>query len=604
MVQPLNLAPDAPWRLRFYAPVLAWSAIASQNPERGIICSNKDGHYQLYAWDVPTGELRQLTHHKSDILQGVISANGRYIYYLKDEDGNGIGHYMRVPFEGGDERDITPAMSEYNSFYISETHSGNLIGFTIAYTGKFIMHIEDQEGRRRFSYENESLSAGPVMSHDGTIAVISTTEKTNTLAFSLEAYDIKTGRRLNELWDGAGTSINAIGFIPKAKDERFLATTNKSGVVRPFIWHPRTNERQDIPLPEIQGDVTAWDWTEDGRYLLLRGIAEAQYQLYLYDLENDALITLNHPSGTYSSGYFTKAGSIYACMQNSQHPAQMVELTVPSGELVKTVVETGNPATGAAWQNITFPSSDGMMVQAWLALPDTEPPYPVIVHAHGGPTSVMTDVYSAGSQAWVDHGFAFMSVNYRGSTTFGRDFQTAINGNVGELELQDIEAGVRYLFEQGIAHPDGLFMNGFSYGGYLALHAMGKLPDLWTGSMAVVAIADWAMMYEDVIDSLKGYQDNLFGGSPDEFPEAYKKASPSNYVDEVQAPILIIQGQNDQRTPERQMQRYAQALADAGKDVVLTWFDSQKHDLRRQVRNQETMLRFVYQVLQAKGFKG
>ena len=71
--------------------------------------------------------------------------------------------------------------------------------------------------------------------------------------------------------------------------------------------------------------------------------------------------------------------------------------------------------------------------------------------AHGGPSAVMTDLYLPEAQAWIDHGFVFCSINYHGSITFGADFRNCINGNLGELETQDVAAGVQWLVEQGRA---------------------------------------------------------------------------------------------------------------------------------------------------------
>ncbi|HEX5941427.1 MAG TPA: hypothetical protein VFY66_04080, partial [Anaerolineales bacterium] len=60
-MKPLDLRPEANWRKRFRATDIRWTFVAAQNPQRGLVCTNKDGIYQLYAWDIPTGELRQAT---------------------------------------------------------------------------------------------------------------------------------------------------------------------------------------------------------------------------------------------------------------------------------------------------------------------------------------------------------------------------------------------------------------------------------------------------------------------------------------------------------------------------------------------------------------
>lgn len=599
MLKELNVSQDAEWKQRFRAPIIAWSSIATQNPERGVVCTNKDGIYQLYAWDVASGDLKQLTHHSAGVVFGVISADGETVYYLDDKDGNEVGHFVRVPFSGGVAEDLTPDMPDYASWYITESHSGNVIGMTAASREwGFRIYVMNQQQEILFTYENSAQSVGPNLSHDGTIAVIATNERSGSLDYSLEAYDIASGNKLGELYDGDGNSVNPIGFIPKAGDERYLAQTTKSGFGRPVIWNPRTGERKDLELAELEGEINPWDWTEDGRYLLLNQLNQAEYQLYIYDLEEDALIKLNHPPGSFSGGYFTKDGRIFINMQDSQNPSRLVALDV-QGNLLETVLQSGDAPESKKWQSVSYQSGDGTPIQAWLVTPEGDAPFPTIVHTYGGPSSVMTDSYSPGIQAWVDHGFAVFSINYRGSTTFGAEFQKSINGNLGELEVEDIEAGVQYLLDNNIAHPEMILKTGGSYGGYLTLLSLGKKPDLWAGGMAVVAIADWNLMYEDQAETLRSYQVALFGGKPEDMPEQMAKSSPITYVENIKAPVQIIQGENDTRCPSRQMNVYEEKMHKHSKHVEMVWFNAGhgSRAMEQSIEHQELQMRFAYRVL-------
>ena len=191
-------------------------------------------------------------------------------------------------------------------------------------------------------------------------------------------------------------------------------------------------------------------------------------------------------------------------------------------------------------------------------------PYPTIVHVHGGPTAVMSEMFSPASQAWLDHGFAFCSINYRGSTTFGREFEQAIWGRLGEVEVEDIEAGVNWLVAQGIADPAATLITGGSYGGYLTLMSLGTRPQLFAGGIGQVVVADWVGMYDQQAETLRVYLDGLFGGSPETRREVYVKSSPITYVGNLRAPLLVIQGRNDTRCPAGQYEDYERAARAAG----------------------------------------
>src|SRR4030042_3375134 len=132
MLKPMQLDDNALWKLRYRAPFIASAQIARANPARGLVTSTATGHYQLYAWDVPSNDLRQLTFRPQGTAFGVISPDGRYIYHMEDESGNEIGHFVRMTFEGGEIQDITPTMPPYSAFGISSSRAGNILSSTIS----------------------------------------------------------------------------------------------------------------------------------------------------------------------------------------------------------------------------------------------------------------------------------------------------------------------------------------------------------------------------------------------------------------------------------------------------------------------------------------
>jgi dipeptidyl aminopeptidase/acylaminoacyl peptidase len=609
MLTDLQLDDKAPWKQRFRAPVVSWTQIARADPTRGLAVTNSSGNYQLYAWDVPSGVLRQLTDRPTGTQLGELSGDGRYIYYLDDEQGNEIGHFVRIPFENGEAQDLTPDLPPYSAFSFVSSASGSHFGITTADAEGFRVYsietLADGElGELRELFNSDKMVFGPFYSYNGKVAVVATTDRATLQHFNLLAFDTMTGEQIAELWDGEGTSLEPIRFSPQPGDLRLAGMTNRSGVKRPFIWNPRTNERMDLDFPDLTGEVVPLDWSPDGHRLLLCQFNQATHQLYLYDLKNQMLRKLDHPGGTYvnfanEGTYFGMEGEIFALWQDAAHPSQLIALDEETGKMKRSVLAASKVPSGHLWKSITFPSSDGQMIQGWLGVPDGQGPFPTILHTHGGPTSVMTEKFLPESQAWMDHGFAFLTINYRGSITFGRDFEEKIWGNLGFWEMEDLAAAHKWLVNEGISQPDGILLTGISYGGYITLMGLGKLPDLWAGGMAGIAIADWAMQYEDSSDALKGYEVALFGGTPEEKPEQYRISSPITYAENVKAPVLIIQGRNDTRTPARPIEVYEQKLKDLGKPIEVHWFEAGHFGagVEQDIQNCEIMLQFAYRVL-------
>jgi dipeptidyl aminopeptidase/acylaminoacyl peptidase len=187
-------------------------------------------------------------------------------------------------------------------------------------------------------------------------------------------------------------------------------------------------------------------------------------------------------------------------------------------------------------------------------------PLPLVVDVHGGPTHHDADVFRAYPSAWVDHGYAVVQVNYRGSTGYGTAWRNALEARVGHVELEDVVAVRDHLVAAGIADGDRVVLAGGSWGGYLTLLGLGTYPDRWAAGLAAVPVADYLAAYEDEMEALKAFDRSLFGGSPADVPERYTDSSPLTYVDAVRAPVLILAGENDPRCPIRQIENYVAAL--------------------------------------------
>jgi dipeptidyl aminopeptidase/acylaminoacyl peptidase len=195
----------------------------------------------------------------------------------------------------------------------------------------------------------------------------------------------------------------------------------------------------------------------------------------------------------------------------------------------------------------------------------------------------------------VDHGFAVVLVNYRGSSGYGRTWRDALLGDPGFPELADIAAVRAWVVERGIADPARTVLAGGSWDGYLTLLGLGTQPRDWAAGLASVPIGDFRAAYEDMMPMLKDFARTLFGGTPDEQPELYRERSPITYVPDVRAPVLILAGENDPRCPLRQVERYVGRLAALGKPYEVYRFDAGHGSpvVDEQVRQCERMLDFL-----------
>jgi dipeptidyl aminopeptidase/acylaminoacyl peptidase len=602
------LQDDAPWKRRYRLPRI-YVSIARGNPDRALVVSNASGTYELYAYNLQSDSLRRATSRPSGTMYAIVSPDGRHIYYVNDKSGNETGHIVRVPFEGGKEaQDMTPDMPEYTLVDPTIDGTSSHLGVTIPGPNGFDSYIVDiadeRPGKPRVICRSRKTSFGPVFSQDGKVSVVASTERFGGLDFSLISFDTRDGGKLQELADES-SKIEPSEFSPVAGDQRLLAMSNRTGVMRPLIWNAVEGTRSDLDIESIEGDVVGLGWSPDARTVILCQTNKATTRLLLYTPASSELSKVVHPDGTVATACFHGSDTLLLTWQDATTPTQLlaVDLRDPSARPRSYLVPKNVPKSWP-WRSASFPSSDGQDIQCWYATPEGKGPFATILDTHGGPTAAQFNVFSPRGQVWLDHGFAFASVNFRGSTTFGKEFEKKINGDVGHWEVEDMVAAREWLVRNRIARPDEVFLTGWSYGGYLTLHAMGLYPGLWAGGMGGVVVADWVTEYEDEPDTMKGYDVALHLGTPADKLEEYKRASPINYVERLAAPLLIIQGRNDVRDPPRQVELYEAKAKSLGKDVKVVWFETghagSAMNVELSITHQETMLRWIYDVLAKK----
>ena len=156
-----------PWMERFRAPTILWTALAKAAPRRGLVASNESGLCQLYSWDRTNGDLRQLTHVAEGIARGYLSPDGRYVYFFEDASGNEIGHWVRVPFEGGEPQMATPGIDDYNRVFISFSLDNQAMGLTTTSAEGFTIFIfplngAGEIGEPRQLYHSSSVAVGAI----------------------------------------------------------------------------------------------------------------------------------------------------------------------------------------------------------------------------------------------------------------------------------------------------------------------------------------------------------------------------------------------------------------------------------------------------------
>ena len=572
------------WAGRFTAERMLDVRLAKDGRRRGVVAVLSAEALRVGLWTV--GEARwRPTEVPADDLEHAswLSADGRALYRLADSGGDELGHVERVPLDGsGQPVDMTPGWAPYTLRGGDSSRDGTLVAFTPIDADGFRLAVApaDGSGPARVLYRHEAEAWQARLAADARYASVDSTDHNpGRRRFGVNVFDTGTGERVARLVDPDGGSITAAGFSPVPGDPRVLvaATRGRDGYCRPEVWNPVTGELRalDVPAAGEPVEVFPLDWSDDARYVLLGTQHYAEQRLDVVDLDTGATTPVDVPRGSYWSMVhrptFGPDGTVLVTREAADTP--MAVWRWRPGAPAERVLSSAPVPPGHPARSVTFPSSDGTTVQAWLLTPDTGGPHPAVVYVHGGPHWYDPDWFNPEAQAWVDEGFAVLDVNFRGSLGRGNAYAEQIWGDIGNLELEDVVAARDWLVQRGIARPEAVFVTGASYGGYLTLYALGRRPELWAGGFAAVAGADWAAEYRDASAALQAAIRGWFGGSPDELPDLYRARSPITYVADVRAPVVIVQALHDTRTPAEQMRSYISRLESLGKDVTVRWLD-------------------------------
>jgi dipeptidyl aminopeptidase/acylaminoacyl peptidase len=369
----------------------------------------------------------------------------------------------------------------------------------------------------------------------------------------------------------------------------------------------------EIGVPQWVFDQSRYAELSDGRILCALA-RDGVDHLGVIEPGRAEVLRLETPYTSFSSLRPFGAGAVLIAASPTSEPVvAVVDLAVGNDHPTLAVVRPArdldlDPAWLSVPQPITFPTTPTTDHAHALYYPPTNPDAtppdgerpPLLVVSHGGPTSAARPALNLGVQYFTSRGFGVVDVNYRGSTGYGRTYRNSLSGVWGIADVDDCVAAARHLVDSGLADGDRLAIRGGSAGGYTTLCAL-TFRDVFAVGASAYGVADLEALARDTHKFEARYLDGLIGPYP-EARDVYLERSPIHHTEQLDCPVILFQGLEDQIVPPAQSQMMADALRGKGVPVAYLAFQGEQHGFRQEANIKRVVEAELYFYAQILGF--
>jgi dipeptidyl aminopeptidase/acylaminoacyl peptidase len=575
----------------------------SFSPDGQDVAYVHDGSGQMNLWRQPVtgGEAAQLTHFEDDSARHHVWTPDGFVLGV-DHHGDEQWQLHRLPATGGTPENLT--RREGVQLRVGELHpdgerltfSGNLTRPTDV--GVYLLHVPD--GEHRPLVEDEGIFApGPWHPDGRRTAIVHVHGNDDHDVFVL---DVHSGDRL-PLTDHQGEEVNVpVGF--SADGQHLYLTTNRD---HEFTWLARRSVDGDARLePVWRGDwgVEAAAMDRERRRLAWVVNEGGVSTYHVRDLETGRDVPVpDMPSGMCLHFALSPDGRrLAACVGTATRPTDVYVADLERGDVTRLThsFTGGVPESDLVdAEPVQFPAADGRVVPGWLYRPRGGGRHPVLLSIHGGPEGQErpgpASTFSF-YQYLLSRGIGVLAPNIRGSTGYGKTYQSLIHRDWGGAELRDIESCARYLRSVDWVDADRIAVYGGSFGGFATLSAMTRLPEYWACGVDIVGPSN-LVTFARAVPPFWRHMMKKWVGDPDEDHDLLVERSPITYVEDVRAPLLVLQGARDPRVVQAESDQMVERLRGLGREVEYHVFEDEGHGFTKQA-NQVRAYRLVADFLE------
>jgi len=574
----------------------------SSDNSKLLVSSNRTGIYNVYTIPVNGGEIKPVTQSDSTSMFAVsYFPNDERMLMSADGNGDEINHIF-VRELNGEIKDLTPTEGAKSSFYgwskddqyfYYGSNKRNPQYFDVYklsindYTSEMIYQnddglefsgISDDENyfalvksintndSDLFIYnvatkdmtkinDNLSKNSAQDFSEDNSTFYY-TTDDGSEFSY-LMAYDVKTGKKtkvLKKSWD----IVNA-SFSPEYSYMSIFVNEDAKNAIEILD----AESMQAIDLPDFKNkSITSIGFSQDEKWMrLYAGGSDTPSNLYSYNIKNETLNKLT----------------------------DVLNEEIDAKDLVEAKV-------------IRYASFDGVEIPAIYYLPkqaSAANKVPAMVWVHGGPGGQSRQSFRPLIQFMVNHGYAVLAVNNRGSSGYGKTFYQMDDQNHGEKDLQDCVEGKNWLADQPEIDGENIGIIGGSYGGYMTMAALTYTPGEFDIGVNLFGVTNWLRTLKSIPPYWESYRESLYKELGDPYTKdsiRLKRISPLFHTEKVTKPLIVLQGAQDPRVLQVESDEIVEGVRANGVPVEYVLFEDEGHGFvkkKNQIEAYSKILKFL-----------
>lgn len=570
---------------QFYKNIRMGGGAFSPDESKLLVHSDESGIFNLYEINIADGAKRKVTNSSVESFFAVDYVPGTgQILYTADKGGNEIDHIYLLN-EDGSSQDLTPDEKEKASFYGWSLDKKSMFYGSNKRNPQFfdIYKMQVGEWKPEMIYQNdEGLNVTGISWDEKTLAL---QKSVTTSEDELYLYD-RASKKMKKISDAdAPGSYNASGF---SKDGNYFYYITNAGEEFAYLVQFDLNSGERKTIYQTDWDVMYSYDSENEKYRVIAINEDGKNTLKVFDNANNKPVDFPAiPDGDVLAVSVSDSENLMRLtVGTSKAPSNIYVYDFETKKLEKiteTLNTEINPTDLVSAEVVRYKSFDGLEIPAIYYKPksaSSDNKVPALVWVHGGPGGQSRVGYFSLIQFLVNHGYAVLAVNNRGSSGYGKTFYKMDDKNHGDKDLKDCIWGKKWLQEQDYIDADKIGIIGGSYGGYMTMAAMTFAPEEFKVGVNIFGVTNWLRTLKSIPPYWESFRQALYTelGDPNTSDSVrLYEISPLFHADKVKNPVMVLQGANDPRVLQVESDEIVEAVKKNNVPVEYVVFPDEGH---------------------------